>query len=440
MLRNGPIFEKSLRLYIVALLKCAVFSAFDSAMIANMQNTEQDQAGKFPAAKEAGKANAANPVPTPSISPDMQNNAVMMAMSGGVDSSVAALLLSREGYNVVGVTMKLFEETDLAGGQRSSCCSIDDVEDARAVCRRLGIRHFTFNLKDAFKSNVIDRFCDAYLNGRTPNPCIDCNRYLKFDALQRRRRELGLAFVATGHYARRRYDEASGCWQLLRARDISKDQSYVLYSITQEQLAHALFPLGNLTKDEVRDIARDAGFANAEKSESQDICFIPDGNYIDFIERYIERNTNSAADKHAFQSGPIADREGKILGVHNGLARYTIGQRKGIRLAAPEPLYVFSKNIDRNELIVGTADEVLVNGVIADDINLISATHIDATQTVQVKTHYRQSPLSAKAEQIGEDELKITFAEPQRAAAPGQAAVLYDGDKVLGGGTISGCF
>lgn len=358
---------------------------------------------------------------------------VMMAMSGGVDSSVAALLLHEAGYAVTGATMKLFGADVVAPGCDSSCCSADDAEDARAVCRRIGVSHYTFNFGELFGEAVIDRFCDAYLEGTTPNPCIDCNRFLKFDALQRRRRELGLGFVATGHYARRAWDEKAGRWQLLRARDAAKDQSYVLYHLSQDALAHMLFPLGDLTKPEVRELARAHGFVTAEKPESQDICFVPDGDYAGFIERRRGRGA-------AFGPGDIVNRAGDVLGAHGGLIHYTVGQRKGIGVAAPAPLYVLAKDAAANRLVVGFADDLLVRGVVAHDVNLIAVACLEGSRAVQVKTHYRQRPVGAVARQTGADELMITFDEPQRAAAPGQAAVLYDGDVVVGGGTIARCF
>ena len=357
------------------------------------------------------------------------DTSVMMAMSGGVDSSVAALLLTEAGCQVTGVTMKLFGADVLESDCDSSCCSLDDVEDARAVCRRLSVPHYTFNFGDLFGEAVIGRFCDAYLEGTTPNPCIDCNRFLKFAALQRRRRELGLDAVATGHYARRAFDEATGRWQLLRARDAAKDQSYVLYHLTQDSLAHMVFPLGDLTKPEVRALARTHGFGNAEKAESQDICFVPDGDYAGFIERRCGRG-------RAFEPGEIVNRAGTVLGEHKGLVHYTIGQRKGIGVAAPEPLYVFAKDAAANRLVVGGAVEVQVREIRAHDVNLIADERIEAPRAVTVKTHYRQRPVAAMVEQTGDDELRVVFDEPQRAVAPGQAVVLYDGDVVVGGGTI----
>lgn len=361
---------------------------------------------------------------------------VMAAMSGGVDSSVCALLLQQAGYDVRGATMVLRGGEvlgDAGKGEGSTCGSARDVEDARAVCRRLDIPHDAFDLRDRFDAAVIRPFCDAYLGGRTPNPCIDCNRFLKFEALQQRRRAMGLDYVATGHYARRRWDAATERWRLLRASDPAKDQSYVLYHLTQDTLAHMLFPLGELTKDEVREMARAHGFVTAEKPESQDICFVPDGDYAGFIAGRCGADT-------AFSPGEIVDREGRVLGEHAGLIRYTIGQRKGIGVAAREPLYVLGKNAFANQLIVGFKDELLSSGVVACDVNLISGGVLEGPREVQVKTHYRQRPVPAVAEQTGPDELTVTFDEPQRAAAPGQAAVLYKGDIVLGGGTIVRAF
>ena len=361
---------------------------------------------------------------------------VMAAMSGGVDSSVCALLLQEAGFDVRGATMVLRGGEvlgDAGEGEGSTCGSSRDVEDARAVCRRLGILHDAFDLRDRFDAAVVRPFCDAYLEGRTPNPCIDCNRFLKFETLQKRRREMGLDYVATGHYARRRWDAATERWQLLRASDPAKDQSYVLYHLTQDTLAHMLFPLGELTKDEVREMARAHGFVTAEKPESQDICFVPDGDYAGFIEGHCGAGA-------AFEPGEIVNRGGRVLGEHAGLIRYTIGQRKGIGVAAREPLYVLGKDASANRLVVGFKDELLSSGVVACDVNLISGGVLEGPREVQVKTHYRQRPVPAVAEQTGPDELTVTFDEPQRAAAPGQAAVLYEGDIVLGGGTIVRAF
>ncbi len=352
-----------------------------------------------------------------------------MAMSGGVDSSVAALILQQEGYEVIGVTMKLFDgET---ADEDSSCCSLEDTEDAKQVALRLGIPHYTFNFKDAFEHAVIDKFCESYLQGLTPNPCIDCNRYLKFDRLQQRRRELDLDFVATGHYARRVWDKERGRYLLKTARDKSKDQSYVLYHLSQDQLAHMLFPLGELTKSEVRHLAADHGFSNAEKAESQDICFVPDGDYASFITRRCGTEISS------LQPGPIVDTEGNILGTHQGVAHYTIGQRKGIGVAGPEPYFVCRKDAQTNELVIGTAKETAIEKITIGDVNLIAFDKISEPLQAQVKTHYRQQAQAASVRAIpGSDNLEIVFDQAQRGCAPGQAAVIYDGDTVIGGGTI----
>ena len=352
---------------------------------------------------------------------------VICAMSGGVDSSVAAKLLVDAGYDVMGVTMKLFDSDGviLEEGSRT-CCSLEDVEDARNVAFGLGIPYHVFNYTDTFGSCVVDRFCEAYLEGRTPNPCIDCNRFLKFEALQQRRRELGFDYVATGHYARRSFDPETGRYLLRKGLDSKKDQSYVLYHLTQDHLAHMLFPVGELEKTQVRAVAHEAGLENADKLESQDICFVPDGDYAAFI------HERTGVD---FTPGPIVNEAGETLGTHKGLVHYTIGQRKGLGIAAGEPLFVLKKDVSTNSLVVGPASSAGFTEVSAGDVNLISCERIDAPMEVTAKVNYRALPRKAVVRMEG-NKLVACFDEPLRAVAPGQALVLYQDDVVVGGGTI----
>ena len=355
------------------------------------------------------------------------HNKVLVAMSGGVDSSVAALLLRNAGYDAMGITLKLFSNDDAGISSEKACCTLEDAEDARQVCLGLGLEHIVFNFTRTFGADVIDRFCDGYLRGETPNPCIDCNRYVKFAALQERRRDLGYDYVATGHYARRIFNEDTGRYELHRGLDENKDQSYVLFHLTQETLAHMLFPLGDLSKPQVRQLAEENGFINASKAESQDICFVPDGDYASFIAR---------TRGETFEPGDIVNRAGNALGHHTGLIHYTAGQRKGIGVAAREPLYVFGKDMEKNTLIVDTDANTLVESIEARDVNFIALPRIDEPIHLTVKTHYRQKPIGATVEQVSNDRIRIIFDNPQRSCAPGQAAVVYDGDNVICGGTI----
>ncbi len=354
---------------------------------------------------------------------------VTVAMSGGVDSSVAAYLLLREGRDVIGATMRLFGNEDIGLPRESACCSLEDVEDARTVCRRLGIEHFVFNFSGAFRERVIERFISAYERGETPNPCIDCNRYLKFDVLRQRSRELSREFVATGHYARTSFDPGTGRQLLLRAADREKDQSYVLYSLTQDELAHTLFPLGGMTKPEVRAAAEAAGLPTAAKHDSQDICFVPDGKYADFIEGYR---------KKTYPDGDFVDTEGHVLGRHKGIIRYTVGQRRGLGLALPAPMYVCAVDAENNTVVLSRGDELYSSRLRANNINLISVPSIEEPMRVTAKIRYSQRERPATVLQTGEDEIEVVFDEPQRAVTRGQAVVLYDGDRVVGGGTICG--
>ncbi len=352
----------------------------------------------------------------------------MIAMSGGVDSSVAAYLTIKAGYECTGVTMRLFDNEAIGIEQESTCCSLADVEDARSVCNELGIPYYVFNFGDTFAKQVIDRFVANYENGRTPNPCIDCNRFLKFERLLKRAQDTNFVFIVTGHYARTSYDPVSGRYLLKRGLDKSKDQSYVLYGMTQEQLKHTLLPLGELTKEEVRNIAREQGFLTAEKDESQDICFVPDHDYGAFIRRYTGRDV---------ASGDIVNVQGKTLGTHAGIIDFTVGQRKGIGIAASQPLYVVELDPQTDTVVVGSESDLYQNTAIIEDINLISLESIQGELRATAKHRYRSAEKPVIVTQIGTDKLKVVFDEPQKAITKGQALVLYDGDVVIGGGTIT---
>lgn len=354
------------------------------------------------------------------------NKKALVAMSGGVDSSVTALLMNRQGYECMGVTMKLFYGEE-AETRENTCCSLNDVEDARSVAMNLGMPYYVFNFSDRFSECVIDKFIDAYENGRTPNPCIDCNRYLKFDKLYMRAKELGYDYIATGHYAKVEYDKTKGRFLLKKAADLSKDQSYVLYSLTPEQLSHTVFPLGKLTKSEVRAIAEENGFVNARKHDSQDICFVTNGKYSDFIESYTGRK---------YPEGNFVYKDGTVLGRHKGIIRYTVGQRKGLGLALPHPMYVIRVDTETNTVILGENEDLFSKEVTADNINLISVDNLYEPLRVKAKVRYSQPEQWATAVQTDEDTIKLVFDEPQRAITQGQALVMYDGDTVVGGGTI----
>jgi tRNA-specific 2-thiouridylase len=350
----------------------------------------------------------------------------MIAMSGGVDSSVAAYLMKERGFDCIGTTMKLFSNEDVGIDRDDVCCSLKDTEDARAVAYRLGIPHYVFNFSADFIDRVIRRFVEAYENGRTPNPCIDCNRYIKFDRLFSRARELEYAFVVTGHYARIERD-AAGRFLLKKALDDAKDQSYFLYSMTQEQLAHTLFPLGEIRKKDVREIALAQGFINAKKHESQDVCFVSNGDYANFIEHYTGKR---------YAPGNFIDVNGNVLGRHKGLIRYTIGQRKGLGLSFSRPMYVREKNVVDNTVTLGDDNLLYSKTLFADDLNWIAPPPSPVVR-VKAKTRYRQPEQEATV-WIENDGIRVEFDEPQRALAAGQAVVLYDGDVVVGGGTIIG--
>lgn len=349
---------------------------------------------------------------------------VLVAMSGGVDSSVAAYLLNARGYDCVGVTMRLFDNALLGLEGESTCCSVDDVEDARSVCARIGIPFLTLDLAREFRACVIDRFVSEYRRGATPNPCIDCNRYMKFSRLLDYAREVGAEFIATGHYARR-VETESGV-ELWKGRDGGKDQSYVLACLTPEQLRHTLLPLGELTKDEARSIAEREGFINARKKESQDICFVPDGDYLGFLERYTGERS---------EPGPLVDEGGRVLGVHRGAAGYTVGQRHGLGVAAERPLYVKSKDMGTNTVTVCFNEGLFSHTARVSDVNWIVRPEAFPF-ACSAKLRYRQREEACRVELLDNGEIELTFDRPQRAVTAGQAAVLYDGDRVIGGGTI----
>lgn len=354
----------------------------------------------------------------------------IIAMSGGVDSSVAAYLMYEQGYECMGVTMKLFANEDIGLSREHTCCSLDDVEDARIVAHKIGMSHHVFNFSDKFEEKVVENFVYCYENGMTPNPCIECNRHLKFDKLHHRMRELGYDYVVTGHYARVTKNEETGRYMLMKGLDANKDQSYVLYSLTQEQLAHTLFPLGEYSKPEIRKIAEEQNFINAKKGDSQDICFVPDGDYSSFICRYTGKE---------YPAGDFVDLEGNKLGTHKGIIHYTIGQRKGLGLAFDSPRYVCKIDVEQNQVVLSKEDALFTTTLRAKNINLISVDKIEAPMHIKAKVRYRHAEQPATVTQIDEDTLEVVFDEPQRAITKGQALVLYDGDVVVGGGTIVEC-
>ncbi|MBE6726344.1 MAG: tRNA 2-thiouridine(34) synthase MnmA [Ruminococcaceae bacterium] len=354
----------------------------------------------------------------------IEEKTALVAMSGGVDSSVAALLTKEAGYRVLGCTMRLYENEDAGIPSGRTCCSLDDVEDARSVARKIGIPYQVFNFTGEFRSRVMERFAACYEAGGTPNPCLDCNRFLKFDRLLRRADELGYRMLVTGHYAKIGRDE-EGRFTLLKGPDPRKDQSYFLCGMTQAQLSRTLFPLGSLTKEEVRRIAEEHGFLNAEKPDSQDICFVPDGDYAAFLRRFTGRD---------YPEGDFILRDGTVVGRHKGIVNYTVGQRRGLGVAWTESLYVIGKDLDRNAVILGPEKELYVREVRTKDMNWIRGIAPSRPFRCTAVTRYHQKEAWAEIVPLENGGIRAVFDEPRRAVSPGQAVVLYDGDRVIGGG------
>jgi len=360
---------------------------------------------------------------------------VLVGMSGGVDSSVTAALLARAGHRVIGITLNVWPESDgLAVIEREdACCALGAVEDARRVCATLGVPHYVVNFRDIFRRQVIDNFIEEYRRGRTPNPCVRCNQFIKFDALLAKADALGANYVATGHYARITRT-SSGRLALRKALDEKKDQSYVLYVMTQERLKRAMFPLGDLSKDDARRIAHEQGLHVADKPESQDICFVPTRNYRDYLRQ---------EDSGAVRPGPIVDLEGRGVGRHEGVAFYTVGQRRGLGIASSQPLFVIDIWGDANTLVVGEESALYQREAYVEQLSWMAIEGLDAPRRVTAKARYRADEVAATIEPVPSpqrvsDEVRVVFDAPQRAVTPGQTIVFYDGDVVVGGGTIRG--
>jgi len=355
---------------------------------------------------------------------------VVIGMSGGVDSSVAAYILQQQGYDVIGVTMKLWTHPDESQNMEDTgCCGLSAVDDARRVANQLGIPYYVMNFKEPFRKKVVDYFIHEYLAGRTPNPCIACNRFIKFEELLKKAHALGAYYVATGHYSKIVYDEKINKYLIKKSNAAEKDQTYVLYNFTQEQLRHTLMPLGDFhSKEEVREIASKIGLNTALKPESQEICFIPDNDYGRFI---VQEKPEEVV------PGNFIDKNGKILGRHKGIANYTIGQRKGLGIALGKPVYVIDILPETNEVVLGENEDLFGTELIAEDVNLIFLDHIEEGMEVMAKIRYHSEPAFARLYPDKKNQIRVVFAQPQRAITPGQAVVFYLGDILVGGGTIA---
>jgi tRNA-specific 2-thiouridylase len=366
-------------------------------------------------------------------------NTIAVAMSGGVDSSTVAAMLHAEGYNVVGLTMQLWNQRRLAGHEgmpehvQGRCCSLDDVYDARRVAETIGIPYYVINHEDRFERDVVRPFVQEYLSGRTPIPCSLCNNHLKFDQLLTVAQQIGADAVATGHYARVEFDTGRDRWLLKRPTDRAKDQTYFLFGLTQEQLSRTLFPLGGMSKPEVRELARKYGLALAEKPDSQEICFVPGGDYKKFLDAYLAEQGDALPDT----AGELVTTDGRVIGEHSGIHNFTVGQRKGLGVATGSPLYVLQIKGDAHQVVVGEQENLYSRTLLAKRANLISVADLSEPVRVTVKIRHRHEPAPAMIEKTGANEILVTFDEPQRAITPGQAAVFYDGDVVVGGGWIS---
>ena len=367
------------------------------------------------------------------------NTTIAVAMSGGVDSSTVAALLCEQGYNVVGLTLQLWNQRRLAGRDgmpevvHGRCCSLDDVYDARRVAETLSIPYYVVNQESRFEEDVVRPFVQDYLSGRTPIPCSLCNNHLKFDQLLITARQIGAEMLATGHYARNEFDERSGRWLLKRPADLTKDQTYFLFGLTQEQLSRTLFPLGEMRKPEVREEARRVGLRVFEKQDSQEICFVPGGDYKRFLDAYLAEQGEEIPDT----SGELVTTTGEVIGTHSGIHNFTVGQRKGLGVATGTPVYVLEIHGDKRQVVVGGGDELYSRTLLGKRANWIAIDALREPMRVQAKIRHRHEPADAVVEKLANGDVQVTFDEPQRAITPGQAVVFYDGDVVVGGAWIA---